>query len=234
MNKNKQIGTAVALLTATVFTTGMSMYNVVSTVKDIQTINDNKKILEMNNTVQKDYAELKMELNHLSNVEIDTISLSAVYYLISLSKADIVVTGISTSDSMATTTTLVDQQPQTTDATTEAPQTTDATTEAPQTPTAEAPQTPAAEVPTPAAPTDTPQPQPTEGQQSAIPSAEQPAEEPTPELPKTRTGNSSVNVSLRGDVKTLLTYLDTTKLNYLIVSYENHNGIETCSLEIRR
>ena len=224
MNKNKQIGTAVALLTATVFTTGMSMYNVVSTVKDIQTINDNKKILEMNNTVQKDYAELKMELNRLSNVEIDTISLSAVYYLISLSKADIVVTGISTSDSMATTTTLVEQQPQTTDA----------TTEAPQTPTAEAPQTTAAEVPTPAAPTDTPQPQPTEVQLSAIPSAEQPAEEPAPELPKTRTGNSSVNVSLRGDVKTLLTYLDTTKLNYLIVSYENHNGIETCSLEIRR
>ena len=219
MNKNKQTIIAFTLIGSIALTTLVSITLLTKTARELSVAVENRKVELINKANDEAYANTKSVLLQLKETNVDTISLSAIYYLIANSNADIIVTGVATSDTMAVST---------------VPEDVVSTAVQPVPPTEEQGQTQETVQPVPPAPTPTVV---NEQQQAPPVVSEQPKEgEATeaPKLPETRTGNPSVILTVRGDVNTLLTYLDTTKLRYKIIQFTEHEKVKSCSIEIRR
>ena len=223
MNKNKQTIIAFTLIGSIALTTLVSITLLTKTARELSVAVENRKVELINKANDEAYANTKSVLLQLKETNVDTISLSAIYYLIANSNADIIVTGVATSDTMAVST---------------VPEDVVSTAVQPVPPTEEQGQTQETVQPVPPAPTPTVV---NEQQQAPPVVSEQSTEVPTdkeateaPKLPETRTGNPSVILTVRGDVNTLLTYLDTTKLRYKIIQFTEHEKVKSCSIEIRR
>lgn len=231
MNKNKQTIIAFTLIGSIALTTLVSVTLLAKTARELSVAVENRKVELINKANDEAYANTKSVLLQLKETNVDTISLSAIYYLIANSNADIIVTGVATSDTMAVST---------------VPEDVASTAVQQDSPNEEQSQTQETVQPAASTPVDNVQQQAppvvNEQQQQAPPTAsEQPKEEPkevekteTPKLPETRTGNPSVILTVRGDINTLLTYLDTTKLRYKIIQFTEHEKVKSCSIEIRR
>ena len=240
-SKGKLNALTLLALTGGVVMTGATVFCGISLVETKSAIDFNKYNSVMATKFQEDYTKVKSDLTKLLNDEVDSVSISTIYYLFSQSKKEYVITSVITSDTASTVMTVdnVAVTPQGT--TVPAPVTPDATAPvtpaapdatAPVTPNATAPVTPDATAPT----------VPTDGQTNTVvqsPPNSGDTQAVTPEatvpLPqRNKTGNSPVVISFRGDVKGVLSYLDKTKLNYTLVSYFSHNGVNSCTLEVRR
>lgn len=225
MNKNKQTIMAFVLIGSVTLTVLIAVTLLTKTAKELSIAVENRKVELINKSNEEAYANTKSVLLQLKETNVDTISLSAIYYLLANSGADIVVTGVATSDTMAVSTVpedVVDTtiQPEQSTAEVVQPDQTAPTT-AEQVPTQDAGQTSS---------TVTEVTQSEQTQQEAVDTPEV----EKPKLPETKTGNPSVILTVRGDINSLLTYLDTTKLRYKIMTFNEHEKIKTCSIEIRR
>lgn len=251
-NKGKlNILTLIALSGGIVLTV-LTISCAIDLVQTKSAIDFNKYNTAMSVKFQEDYTKVKSDLTSLINSEVDSVSISTIYYLFSQSGKDYVITSVVTSEVASTVITLdesmppvTEKQPQSletpvTGVVAEQPQSPETTVTSPQT---QSTGTPVTEVQP--QPLETPviegQPQSPEtlttgGQPQSTETPATDAEKvDTVKLPqKNKTGNSPVIISFRGDVKGVLSYLDKTKLNYTILSYFSHNNVNSCTLEVRR
>ena len=211
---------SVALLVGAIVTSSLTLVQASQVGSQLNTISENKRAKVMAENFTKDYTAVKTDLNNLLTSQIDSIGISTIYYIFSQSGKDYVITSVVTDESASTISTVEEAA---------VPSTTEETTTPPPVEEPIATEVPPATTDVPPATTDVPPvEQGTEG--------ELPVEEtlPNPLPVKSRTGNSPVMISFRGDVKGVLDYLDKTKLNYIIVNYNNHEGISGCTIEVKR